>query len=84
MRDIWRAVLAILVIGVIVVYAYANRVARYQVTPLTLALGPSLFVVLDTTTGEHWVYLGNDIRDHPRYTVVDHRAPLPLMQRLLR
>jgi hypothetical protein len=37
---------------VLLVYVWAQRSGRYQVT----SVADHVFVILDTTTGEHWIY----------------------------
>ena len=75
-------VLAVLLLIVLAVYAWANRTGRYQVA--RVAYWKAGFVVLDTATGAHWIYEARQESDGSvRFHPVDAENPVPFKSRVL-
>jgi hypothetical protein len=76
------ATLGILLVAVLLVYAWANRTGRYQVA--RVAYWTAGFVVLGTATGAHWIHEAKQGTDGSvLFRPVDAANPVPFKSRLL-
>jgi hypothetical protein len=75
-RALWLGVAALLLI--VALYLYANRTGRYQLT----ALNTGFYVVLDTSTGQRWLFRGRVDNDRARYELQDAGPGVTFLDRV--
>ena len=75
MRVAARRVLLTLLIGGVLVYGFAMRTGRYQIT----RMDTNFYLLLDTSTGATWVHRG-ELRDDRQAEELDGRRGPAMMQ----
>jgi len=81
-KRLGQALLLLIVVAALV-YSWGNRAGRYQVE----RLDTSLFIVLDTSNGKHWIYRPSveyrGDQAHVHFTVEDREEAVALWRRFL-